>query len=187
MKISKKSFVYVLLFVLVLLNEGWSQNKKQAKKIIPRNVDFEYQLVFFDKDTYLPRAITKKTQLSPNITKEQKIKLIIEDMLSIPEETLTQQGLRKVIKPKISVVDVKCSTPTYKTLDGVEVKHHAVMIEFSRDIIPLLDDATLEDFVTQIRFTLEASGIECTQLDLKTRDKKGILRNLIYFTDHKEE
>ncbi|MCS7227425.1 MAG: hypothetical protein NZ839_00485 [Endomicrobia bacterium] len=188
-RLGMKSKIKILIFIIITIlhnNIVYSQQKKQTNKIIPKSINFEYQLVFFEKDTYLLRAVTKNKQVSPSITKEQKIKVIVEDLLSISEDTLNQQGLRKVIKPKISVVDVKCSTQTYKTLDGVEVKHQAVMIEFSRDIIPHLNEVVLEDFVTQIRYTFELSGIECTQLDLKTKDKKGNLRNLTYFIDNKE-
>jgi RecB family endonuclease NucS len=45
----------------------------------------------------------------------------------------------------------------------------------------------LEDLTTQIRFTLELSGIECTKLELVAKDKKGNLRSLMHFLDNKED
>jgi hypothetical protein len=191
---NKKQFMF-LIFITFLSTAVFSQenknlsNKKTSKKqIVPQiNEEFKYTLVFFNKDTYSLHSVNKKTKVISGLKKEEKVKLVIEDLFSIPEEELEKTGLRRAIKPQIKIENVLCSTQTYKISDKEEVKHIAAEIELSRDIIPYLSDDTLDDLVTQIRFTLELSGFDFTQVDLKVKDKKGQKHNLIYFVDHKEE
>ena len=182
-------FLSITIFITMLFTQQSKETTKKSKKHISlqQTEEFEYELVFFDEETGLPKSIKRKDRLTLKPKKEEKVKKIVNDLLSFSDAEAKQKKVIKVIKPKIEVVDVKCSTETHKTLDGIEIHHEVVLIEFPREIIAYLDPVVLEDLTTQIRFSLELSGIECTKLELVTKDKKGRIRSLMHFLDNKEE
>lgn len=178
----------IFITTLVFSQQSKDVSKKSKKQVITQQTEeFGYELVFFDEETGLPKSVKRKTIIPLKTKKEEKVKTIVNDLLSFSDTEAKQKKVRKVIKPKIEVVDVKCSTETHKTLDNIEIHHNVVLIEFPREIIPYLDPVVLEDLTTQIRFTLELSGIECTKLELVAKDKKGNLRSLMHFLDNKED
>lgn len=185
----KLCFLMFLLFFVstTVAQQQISSTKKKVLRKQDNNEEFNYQLVYFDTNNYILHGMSKKTVIPKGMKKEDKVKLIVEDLLSISDDELKKQGLKKAIKPKVKIENVKCLTETHKTLDNIEIHHDVVTIEFSRDIIPYLDPVTLEDLTTQIRFTLEFSGIKCTKLELITKDKNGKPHSLMHFLDNKEE
>lgn len=153
--------------------------------------DMNYKLVFFELDEYaspkvIERKIKTKIKTKQVMKKEDRIKLILNDLLSYPTDVLKTKGLFRPIKAKVEVLDVKTATTTKKLAPDITITHREVHIELSRNIIPYLTDETVEMLGTQICKTLEHSGYDFTAFYLKVRDKKGILRPLIHFVDNPE-